>query len=97
ALNSLSLHDALPIYRTLPAATTSQKTDTLRWRRFSANRRPGKLVPRVGGLAGRTRAPVLGTDKLEPPRRNPGGTNRIAGLQPLRSEEHTSELQSREK
>src|ERR1035437_8619101 len=35
--------------------------------------RPRRLVPRVGGLAGRTKAPARGTDKEKPPRRNPGG------------------------
>src|ERR1035437_2554626 len=35
--------------------------------------RPRRLVPRVGGLGGRTKAPARGTDKEKPPRRNPGG------------------------
>src|ERR1019366_313934 len=34
--------------------------------------RPRRLVPRVGGLAGRTKA-ARGRDKEKPPRRNPGG------------------------
>ena len=35
--------------------------------------RPRRLVLRVGGLVGRTKAPARGTDKEKPPRRNPGG------------------------
>src|ERR1035437_1266158 len=35
--------------------------------------RPTRLVPRVGGLRGRTKAPARGTDKEKPPRRNLGG------------------------
>src|SRR5579859_5964089 len=35
--------------------------------------RPRRLVPRIGGLGGRTKAPGRGTDKEKPPRRSPGG------------------------
>src|ERR1035437_6070982 len=35
--------------------------------------RPRRLVPRVGGLAGRTKAAARGRDKEKPPSPNPGG------------------------
>src|ERR1035441_7124136 len=35
--------------------------------------RPRRLVPRVSGLRGRTKAPARGTDKEKPPGRNRGG------------------------
>ena len=35
--------------------------------------RLGRLVPRIGGLPRRPKAPARRTDKEKPPRRNPGG------------------------
>src|SRR5690606_41775731 len=85
----LSLHDALPISRPLSAARRS-------------GRLPGRVQrSSVGDAGGVGHLPCLRTGWRLPPRSclPPGSARRRSGADPqrLRSEEHTSELQSREK
>src|SRR5690606_41287810 len=79
---SLSLHDALPIF--LERGGGTQRLHFGRRARIDAP--PGPVPLRL--------------ERLEPPNRGvllrPGGEDRQVGFRGSRSEEHTSELQSRE-
>src|SRR5690606_41013399 len=91
-LYSLSLHDALPIFSFLDEAQhhfiVLCLTDGVGHRR---NRRPLQLLPiETGYIAGVASAPALGSELL---RRL--AVRRVDEVD-RRSEEHTSELQSRE-
>src|SRR5690606_41410038 len=68
---TLSLHDALPIWRRRPSRGT--RTGPGRWRRSGCGRRPPAAGPGPGS-----------------------GRTHLSGARSSRSEEHTSELQSRE-
>src|SRR5439155_25592718 len=79
---TLSLHDALPISRgNLPASRGAARS-------LSDSRR-GRLSERGGGAADPRAAPRAA------PGRGRGGRGRVPRRSPPRSEEHTSELQSR--
>src|SRR5205823_13493087 len=93
ALSTLSLHDALPIYRPRPGAAAREDR-----RAPPAPRRAGRYRPPPGSAAGaaRTAPPSTGQSRTAQAR-PPGGGSRTrtrAPPPPPRSEEHTSELQS---
>src|SRR5690606_42053898 len=83
---TLSLHDALPIFR---EPGTAQKTDKSVWASLRA-RLSGEQRDRIDE--------VLSTIGLDDERRRPAGLLSHGQKQflEIRSEEHTSELQSRE-
>src|SRR5690606_40564888 len=90
----LSLHDALPILNVGPFAVPRKPSQ-----RFGTEGGTGLPVETGGGLAARAgRRLSQGTDRQHagPGNRHPRRVQSSAPAPALRSEEHTSELQSRE-
>src|SRR5690606_41581958 len=83
AISPLSLHDALPIYH---------RPRALRRARAGAGRGHALDPPQPGAVRG----PAQTGGEVRRDRRSRGRRLRVSAAGQLRSEEHTSELQSRE-